>query len=83
LRPEVFARVLVEQTRFSVSVKLLEAIETTASLRVNANTAPVVLLFMFKKELASLAQVSTGGVVSGMVAVVVAEVVDMVPAIPF
>ena len=35
------------------------------------------------KELASLAQVITGAVVSGIVAVVDAEVVDMLPAIPF
>ena len=79
----MFARVLVEQTRFSVSVKLLALIATTASLSVNANTAPVVLLLMFKNEFASLAQVRTGAVVSGIVAVVVAEVVDMFPAIPF
>ena len=79
----MFARVLVEQARFPVSVKLLEVIDATASLSVNAKTAPVVLLLIFKNELASFAQVKTGGVVSGMVAVVDADVVDMFPAIPF
>jgi hypothetical protein len=73
----------VLHTRVPVRVKLLEVIDTTDSLRVNAKTAPFVLLFMFKNEFASLAQVSTGGVVSGIVAVVDADVVDMVPAIPF
>ena len=79
----MFARVLVEQARFPVRVKLLEVIDTTASLRVKAKTAPSVLLFMFKNELASFAQVKTGGVVSGIVAVVDADVVDIDPAIPF
>ena len=79
----MLVRVRVEQTRFEVRVKLLEVIETTASLRVNAKTAPVVLLFMFKNEFASLAQVKTGAVVSGIVAVVDAEVVDILPAMPF
>ncbi len=79
----MLVKVLVEQTKLPVRVKLLEVIETTASLSVNAKTAPVPLLLMFRKELASLAQVRTGGVVSGIVAVVVADVVDIVPAIPF
>jgi hypothetical protein len=79
----VFVRVLVTQTKLPVSVKSLEVIETTASLRVKAKTAPLALLLMFKNEFASFAQVSTGGVVSGIVAVVDADVVDMVPAIPF
>ena len=70
-------------TRVPVRVKLLEVIDTTDSLRVNAKTAPFVLLFMFKNEFASLAQVRTGAVVSGIVAVVEAEVVDILPAMPF
>jgi len=79
----VFVRVRVVHAKFPVRVKLPEVIDTTASLSVNAKTAPVVLLLIFKNELASFAQVSTGGVVSGIVAVVVAEVVDIEPAIPF
>ena len=75
--------VLVEQTRLPVSVKLLEVIDTTASLSVNAKTAPVALLLPFKNEFASFAQVSTGGVVSGIVTVVVAEVEDIEPLTAF
>jgi hypothetical protein len=67
----------------SVRLKFETEIDVTASLRVNANTAPVVLLLMFKNELGSFAQVITGAVVSGIVAMVVADVVDMFPAIPF
>ena len=76
-------RVLVEQTRFPLSVKLLEVIDTTASLSVNAKTAPVALLLTFKNEFASFAQVSTGAVVSGIVTVVVAEVEDIEPLTAF
>jgi hypothetical protein len=62
---------------------LLAIIPTTGSLKVKAKEVPVALLLTFKNEFASFAQVRTGAVVSGIVAVVDAEVVDMVPEIPF
>jgi hypothetical protein len=79
----VLVKVLVAQTRVPVSVKFEFDIAVTDSLRVNAKTAPVELVVAFSHEFASFAQVRTGGVVSGIVAVVVADAVAIVAVIPF
>ena len=78
----MLARVLVAQTKLPVSTKLFAVIATTDSLNVKANVVPAVLLLTFKNEFASLDQVRTGGVVSGIVVVVVADAAAMVPEIP-
>ena len=76
-------RFFVEQTGPPVSEKFEAAIEVTASLRVNAKVVPLEFVVAFKYELASFAQVKTGAVLSTIVTVVLAEVVDIDPLIAF
>lgn len=69
------ANVLVEQAKVFVNAKAEALNVCTASLKVNANVAPVLLLLALKYMFASLAQVSTGATTSGIVRFIEAEVV--------
>ena len=74
---------MVAQTSVLVSVKFAAEIAVTDSLSEKAKVVPVALLLPFKNELASFAHVKTGGVLSAIVTLVVADAVAMVPEIPF
>jgi hypothetical protein len=75
--------VLVEQDKLLVNANAVAVNACTDSLNVNAKVVPVEFVVALKYIFVSLAQVRTGGVLSGIVIEI--ETVEMacVPEIPF